>query len=79
MGAVLYGRQGCPECTAARDVLDHLGVSYEVRLLDSDRQALREWQALDGVFEPLVVFEGGEIVRGLDAPRLEQAVGWSGC
>lgn len=79
MNIVLYGRTGDPDSQTVRDYFDARGIDYRLRRIDSDADARREWEDLDGQVTPVVTIDATRIVRGLDRARLDSFIGAVGC
>lgn len=79
MDVVIYCRDDDAESLVLREYLQGLGIDPEMRRVDGDVGARREWEELDGQVTPLLVIDHRRIVRGLDRARVDQLVGWIGC
>ncbi len=76
---VLYGFDECTESKAMADLLDELGVQYELRVVNRDPRARREWEQLDGDQTPMLRLGNHSFVRGFDRIKVQQLFGWVGC
>lgn len=78
MDVVVYAGEDA-ESEAMRSYLLSRGMDFRLRSVESDAEARREWEDLDGQVTPIVVIDQRQIVRGLDRSRLDQLTGWIGC
>src|SRR5260370_41660717 len=78
VSAIIYSQDGCGDCETMRQLLDGLGVKTQVRLVDGDAGARREWESVGGRITPLVVVRQAGVVRGLACAPAKQPVRWSG-
>jgi glutathione S-transferase len=77
--AILYGSTECSESMAVANLLREMGVEFRFRPVNSDDDAMSEWERLDGERVPMLRMGNHTIVRGLDGIKLQQLFGWVGC
>lgn len=58
MTVTVYTKPSCVQCTATYRALDSRGISYEVRDLSEDAQALEEVKGMGYLQAPVVVVDG---------------------
>lgn len=69
----LYVIPGCSYCEKARELLRARGVTWQEHDIANSAQAKRRFDAQRGKGTPLLVI-GGDVIQGLDAPRIDQAL-----
>ena len=69
---ILYSAPWCAFCQTEKQYLDHLGVAYTIRDVDSDPSAMEELRAkVNGASGIPVTDIDGEIIRGFDRAKLD--------
>jgi glutaredoxin 3 len=71
----IYSAEWCAFCHAAKDYLDKLDVTYTVKDVDHDAEALRESVEKSGQRGIPVLDINGTIIIGFDRPRIDVALG----
>lgn len=70
----VYTASWCAFCHAAMQYLDKLGVKYEKKDVESDRQNAEESVAKSGQMGIPVIDIAGDIIIGFDRPRIDVAL-----
>jgi len=71
----IYSAEWCAFCHATKDYLDKLGVTYTVKDVDQDAEALRESVEKSGQRGIPVLDINGKIIVGFDRPQIDAALG----
>lgn len=68
----VYTTRTCPWCVRLKEFLQQNGVAYIERHVDTDNEALAEFNELDvGRGVPVTVIDG-QVVKGFDQARLRE-------
>jgi glutaredoxin 3 len=70
----IYSATWCAFCHAAKDYMDRLGVKYEIKDVESDRNNAMESVTKSGQMGIPVIDISGDIVIGFDRPRIDAAL-----
>lgn len=71
----IYSTEWCAFCKTEKQWLESLGYSYTSKMIDSDPEAMKEFEDLDvGSGVPVTVING-DIIRGFNRPALSAALG----
>jgi glutaredoxin len=68
---VVYSAPGCAVCDRVKEFLAHQGVSFTVKDIVEDEQALAELGQM-GIMSTPVTLIDGEVVLGFDRRKIEQ-------
>jgi len=71
----IYSAEWCAFCHATKDYLDKLGVTYTVKDVDQDAEALRESVEKSGQRGIPVLDINGKIIVGFNRPQIDAALG----
>ncbi len=71
---IIYSTTWCAFCHAAKQYLDKLGVKYEDKDVEKDREAAREAVEKSGSMGVPVIDVDGTVILGFDRPRLDAAL-----
>lgn len=67
---VVYSSNTCPYCVNAKDYLAELGVEYEEKNIQQDKEARKELMEMGHMGVPVIVIDGEEIV-GFDKGKID--------
>jgi glutaredoxin-like YruB-family protein len=70
----IYSASWCAFCHAAKQYLDHLGVKYTDKDVESDRTNAEEAQSKSGQSAIPVIDINGTIILGFDRPKIDAAL-----
>lgn len=68
---IIYSADWCAFCHAAKDYMDKLGVTYIVKDVEHDREAMQESVAKSHQMGIPVLDIAGDIIIGFDRPRID--------
>jgi glutaredoxin len=71
---IVYGAEWCAFCHAAMQYFDQLGVKYEYRNVEENREYGEEAVKKSGQFGIPVIDMDGEIIVGFDRPKIDSAL-----
>lgn len=70
----IYSTENCAFCKTEKQWLESLGYSYTSKMVDSDEEAMKEFQELNvGTGVPVTVI-ANKIIRGFNRPALLEAL-----
>lgn len=70
----IYSATWCAFCHAAREYLDKIGVKYEVKDIEENREYAEEVVAKSGQMGIPVIDIDNEIIIGFDRPKIDNAL-----
>lgn len=72
----IYSTSWCAFCHTEEQWLNHLGVKFETKNIEEDKEAYDElMKKLDGNFRGVPVTDiAGDIILGFDRPKLQAAI-----
>jgi glutaredoxin 3 len=70
----IYSADWCAFCHAAKQYLDKLGVTYQEKNVEEDRQFMNESVQKSGQMGIPVIDINGTIIIGFDRPRIDAAL-----
>lgn len=70
----VYSASWCAFCHAAMEYLDKIGVKYEVKDVESDRQIADEAIQKSGQMGIPVIDIEGDIIVGFDRPKIDSSL-----
>ncbi len=71
---IIYSANWCAYCHAAKQYFDKLGVSYEVRDIESDHEFATESVEKSGQMGIPVIDIDGTIIVGFDRPKIDASL-----
>jgi glutaredoxin-like YruB-family protein len=74
MKPIIYSANWCAFCHAAKQYFDKLGVSYEIRDIESDHQNATEAVEKSGQMGIPVIDIAGTIIVGFDRPKIDASL-----
>lgn len=64
MPVIVYSKNNCPACAKAKALLDNLGISYEVKMVDRDMDAMDFMVERNHRTMPQIYKDGEVVVEG---------------
>lgn len=68
---ILFVKEGCPYCAAAKQELDRRGIKYEEKEVTTDQKASEELRQVSGQTKTPTLQYGDEILADFDVKQLE--------